>query len=142
MSAADELILRIVEIHLPLAPLRLPRHPRAADEIPPPTRILHRNGRCVNHHQPATALYKIFDQLLLLRRRVAAFLRISDDHIRGRDLLRCRPIRAAIDLDAALGEQLFPIRKEPRVGVDLLAAIAFAAADEDAERSRLCARDA
>ena len=70
VAAADVLVLRVVEIHRAFLPLRLLRHPRAADEVAPPAGIRERHRRGVDDHEPAAALHERLDHLLLLRRRV------------------------------------------------------------------------
>ena len=101
----------------------------------PPRRIVRRNRRRVDDHEPAAALGEVLDQRLLLRRGVAAFLRIRDDHVRVFAIAppsasRCAP-STFIPRSAS---SVFHSARKRGCACDFVAAIGFAAADEDAER--------
>ena len=127
-------VIHEIKVHRAFLPLRRARLPSPAEHLAPPAGILHRNRRRVQHHKAATALEVFIYRRLLLRRRVAAFLRVKQNDVRVFELLCGRPVERAVHLDSALGEQRSPFFKKARMRVDFLAAVALAGANEDPER--------
>ena len=129
----------VVEGHLALEPLRLPMHPRAADDGLP---ILHpvldglgRHRRRVEDDHAAAALEERLEAIAQRAfRKRPAVLREHHEHVRLGELLGGGEFKATIHLHAALGEERGPLAEEARVRVDFLPAIGLPAANEHAQR--------
>src|SRR5690606_36614249 len=80
----------------------------------PPCRFV-AHCRSVDHHQPAAAVRKFCQGLLLNGSRIAAFLGVQNHHVGSGELSFTRPVRTTIRLHPARREKLLPVMQERSV---------------------------